>query len=223
MRTRNLTIIAVTLLTAVALALPAAAAPPEGKGKKQEVDLVDVTMNVVGTEGLATSCDDADGISGSLRMQRDANSITSVEGVAPILELHMGEIEWSRDYPDEASGTGFAECHGGTVAGSPGEWEGLLMIGLDSAGEPDSITWHFDYYVESTTVERGKKTQERATIREHFTLSGPLTWDADTSTASGTLQIAYYFNDYENDPVLYEPFDGNPRPMSFTMTIEPAA
>lgn len=221
MRPRTATIAIVMLLAAGVLAAPAAAKQPDGKGKPPQADIVDVTLQVVGAEGLATTCDDADGVAGSLRMERTQNGLTSIDGIAPLLSLHMADIAWSRQYPDPASGLGFAECHGGTVNGSPGEWEGYLSFGLDAAGNPTDIIWHFDYYVSSTLVQRGKKTRETPYIREHFTLSGPLTWDPATSTATGTLQIAYYFNDYVNgDQVLYEPFPGSPRHMAFTMNVE---
>jgi len=214
-------VLALALSFVLALAvLPAAA--KKGKPPGPPVtQLVDVTMALVGgAEGLTTACGDADGLTGSLLMQRDRGGLSDVEGVAPILELYMEKVLWDRLNP-ESKGTGFTGCHGGTVAGSPGTWDGALWITIDSQDAVTDLLWHFDYYVDGALSRNGK--QYRETVREHFTLSGhDLSWKPGTSTVSGSFNVSHFLNDRESgESIGYVPFPGSPRELTFTLTFEP--
>ena len=203
-----------------------AAAPQVTAVKPPATDLVDVTMTLVGAEGLTTDCDDADEIDGSLLMQRTRSGLSSVESVAPILGLFMAEVAWERSNPG-SSGTGFAGCHGGDVEESPGTWDGALWIDIDRQGAVTDLLWHFDYYVDGTTKFLPKKTLYSETLRENFTLSGhDLAWDAANSTVSGTFTVSHFLVDRETGEEIlyvpfYAPFPETSRELAFTLTFEP--
>jgi hypothetical protein len=210
------------MVLGIAVLLIVAAAPAGAKKPEPTDDLVDVTMTLAGPEGLTTDCEDGDGVAGSLLMERTRSGLSFVDDVAPILGLYMDEVAWMRYFP-ESSGIGFAECHGGTVAGSPGTWDGALWIDIDRSGAVTDVLWHFDYWIEeSVVVLPNGKERTRVTVREHFTLSGhDLAWDAATSTVSGTFTVKHFLNG-EDAPLYieYEPFLPS-RDLAFTLTYTP--
>ncbi len=225
-RTRTTTLVITTVMS-LALATAAWGAPGGGKGKPQPTDdLVDVTMTLVGDEGLTTldDCDD-DSNTGSLSMKRTRNGLESVEDVAPILGLYMDDIAWERKYPEPLSDSGFAGCHGGTVLGSPYAWDGHLWIDIDPDGAVTDLLWHFDYYLDGeVTVNKSGKERYRQTVRENFTLSGhDLTWNTVTETVSGAFTVSHFLieNWKDGEEIGYVPF-GPPHELSFTLTFQPA-
>jgi hypothetical protein len=96
---------------------------------------------------------------------------------------------------------------------------GGLFISLDDSGAVTDLLWHFDYYIE--TMTRGNR--DLMAVMEHFTLSGhDLTWDAETSTASGWFNVLYHLEDRINkESVGYATVDGSPVYLEFTLTMEP--
>jgi hypothetical protein len=209
-----LMLVIVALLVGNAVTAIAKKPPP-----KPASDLVDMTMTLAGPEGLTTGCDDADGIAGSLLMERTRSGLVSVEGVAPVLGLFMDEVPWWRAHPG-SSGTGFAGCHGGTVTGSPGTWDGWLSITIDREGAVTDLLWHFDYYVDGETrVLPNGKVRYTETVRENLTLSGSdLTWNEATATVSGVFTVSHFLRK-DDTYIDYEPFGS--RNLTFTLTTGP--
>lgn len=136
----------------------------------------DVTMELVGSEGLETSCDGV----GPIKMSRAPMSTRYIAGEGygqsewPILRVEAA-IPWSRVYPlpDGLSGESLTDCHGVYVVGASVAYTPLLQIDTDSAGTPVSLKWHFDRYAEKV----GKKT----VLREGFDLIS-----GDDFTCSGS-------------------------------------
>jgi hypothetical protein len=214
----------VTLMVAaglvMALAIPASA-------RKPVPETVKVTMTLApnSDEGLTRDCNDVDGANGYFLMTRDRGGLVDGEFGA-VLGLYMDEVAWDRQNPS-SSGSGFGECHGATVDGSPVEnvTYGMLGISIDPDGAVTDVLWHFDYYLDETTIVNPKNGKERqvSEVREYFTLSGSdLDWDADTSTVSGPFRISHSLRDTETgEEFYYQAFPGSPRWLEFTLTIEP--
>jgi hypothetical protein len=177
--------------------------------------LVDVAM----TGALATTCDDGDGIAGTMVMQREADGLSPTAPTElAIFELDIQGVDTSRQYPQPVVASGFSGCHGEQLDGNDSPYGGLFIT-LDDSGAVTDVLWHFDYYLE--TMTRGKR--EVMALMEHFTLSGhDLTWDAGTSIASGWFNVLYHLEDVANHvSVGYEPVDGSPVYLVFTLTMEP--
>ena len=205
--------IAVVLATALVMAMPAGAKKPP-KPSDPPV-LMDVTMS----GALATTCDDGDGIDGVMVMARDSQNGFSPVNLA-ILYLDIPGMDTSRLYPAPTSSTGFTGCHGEQLDGNASPLGGLVIT-LDDTGAVTDLFWHFDYYLETTT--RGKSGKTMVSLLEHFTLSGhELMWDPETSTASGWVNVLYHLEDSVNqESVGYEPVEGSPVFLEFTLTMTP--
>lgn len=205
----------VVLVLGLALAVPLAGG---AAAKGRPVVLYDVTMTLVGPEGLATTC-------GTLVMKlqngtyiADGSGGTSV----PILLIEggMDGWPWARSYPEPgSSGSGFSGCHGGPADGSPQPWNGLLTISADAAGQTASILWHFDYYNDGeTVVAPNGRVRYSETVREHFTVSsGGPNLSYVNGTVSGLMHAAYFLRNDETY-VGYAPL-GPDRTFAFTLTI----
>ncbi len=194
-----------------------------------DVRFHEVTMELLGEEGFATTC--------GVLIMRSATSEDLVPSSAlvadgtggssvPRLVLKVSEeLSWQREFPEPLSGEGFGtpgsfdlttwnwECHGGTVEGSPAPWDGLLALTLDD--DVISFLWHFDYYVAEG-------------VRENFTISGeaPVEWTVlpggeRTTEVSGVFSVAWFQNLGGEAVHLYEPFAGSPRPFRFQLTVTP--
>jgi hypothetical protein len=177
--------------------------------------LVDVAM----TGALATTCNDGDKIAGTMVMQRDADGLSPAAPTKLVLlYLDIPGVDASRQHPDPVIASGFSNCHGEQLDGTASPYGGLFIT-LDNSGAVTDVLWHFDYYLE--TVTRGNR--EVMSLMEHFTLSGHgLTWNADTSTASGSFNVLYHLEDRENHvSVGYEEVEGSPVYLEFTLTMEP--
>jgi hypothetical protein len=177
--------------------------------------LVDVAMS----GALATTCNDGDKIAGKMVMERDADGLSPAAPTQLVLfDIDIQGVDTSRDYPDPVTSSGFSDCHGEQLDGTASPYGGLFIT-LDDSGAVTDVLWHFDYYLE--TMTRGNR--EVMALMEHFTLSGhDLTWDAGTSTASGWFNVLYHLEDLANRvSVGYEPVDGSPVYLEFTLTMEP--
>jgi hypothetical protein len=202
----------------IAAALVAAlATPAAGKGKPvpPEEALFDVTMTLVGSEGLSTECDDGDGVAGAVVMTRESGGFVGGESFG----IYIDGVSWERRFPP-SSGQSLAGCHGGNVDGTNAEYGGFSM-NVDDAGAVTDIRWFFDYYVEQAPTGKGRRM--KTMIFEHFALSGQdLDWDPTTSTVSGQFNLMHhYWNRYTGEEVDYEPFPGSPRWMEFTVIWVP--
>lgn len=219
-------LLAATALIAVA-AVPAAAKP--GKGKPTAAQRYEVTMELAGAEGLTTT-----GCS-PLVMTEGSNSLVASDAIDVGLEAG---IHWQRAYPWPLADTAFTGCHG-----SNDMWDGYLRIALDSGSGTISFLWHFDYFIETTQVTRGHKTQTREVVRENFTLSSaPIPWtgllaDPDetvTGTVAGDFAVRWYLfedgtltHDYDwfypdpDNPDLPAVTEAAIRPLEFTLTVAP--
>ncbi len=195
------------------------------------VEFHEVTMELLGDEGLATTCGvlimrSGDGMFPASTLLADGTSGSSV----PRLFLSIPEeLSWQRDFPEPVSGEGFGvspsnqECHGGTVEGSPASWDGLFWFTQDD--DVIEVGWHFDYYkVDSVDTEGA-----HVGVLENFTIKGeaPVEWtespDGERVTeVSGEFSIAWYQNLDGELVHLYEPFAGSPRPFHFRLTVSPA-
>lgn len=215
--------VTVALLTAtgliMAMATPVAAKPkpPTPSDPPPAVMAVTMTGALSTLSSPTTDCDDGDGIDGVMVMERDEH------GLAPAnlarLTLDIPDVDSNRLYPPEfETATGFAGCHGEQLDGTQSPYGGLFIT-LDDTEAVTDLLWHFDYYVETTT--RGKRTV--MTVMEHFTLSGhDLTWNAETSTASGWFNVLYHLEDKANHMSIgYEPVDGSPVFLEFTLVMTP--
>jgi len=232
-------------ITLLAMALVLGLAAPAGAGKPNcnrddpnytpdhptcanedpgdDLVLVDVAM----TGALATSCDgddgDGDGIAGSMVMQRDADGLSpAAPTTLAILKLDIQGVNTSRQHPDPVIALGFSGCHGeqlDEVLGRTASPYGGLFITLDDTGAVTDVLWHFDYYLE--TITRGQR--DLVAVMEHFTLSGHnLTWDAESSTVSGSFDVLYHLEDRINkESIGYESVDGSPVYLEFILTMEP--
>ena len=186
-----------------------------GEDPSDDAVLVDVAM----TGDLATTCDDGDAIAETMVMQRDADGLSPTAPTElAIFELDIQAVDTSRQYPQPVIASGFSGCHGEQLDGTDSPYGGLFIT-LDDSGAVTDVLWHFDYYLE--TMTRGKR--EVMALMEHFTLSGhDLVWDAGTSTASGWFNVLYHLEDVANHvSVGYEPVDGSPVYLEFTLTMEP--
>ena len=178
-----------------------------------------VLVNVAMSGALATTCDDGDGIAGTMVMERDADGLSAAAPTELVLfDLDIQGVDTSRRYPDQVTSSGFSGCHGEQLNGTSSPYGGLF-ISLDDSGAVTDVLWHFDYYLE--TITRGNR--DLMAVMEHFTLSGhDLTWDAETSTASGWFNVLYHLEDRINkESVGYATVDGSPVYLEFTLTMEP--
>jgi hypothetical protein len=181
----------------------------------------EVTMELLGDEGFATTCGVLIMRSGGYGSSADTLVADGTSGSSvPRLSLSVSEeLSWQRDFPEPLSGEGFGvspsneECHGGTVEGSPVLWDGLLMLTLDD--DVIEFLWHFDYY----------KTES---IWENFTIRGeaPVEWTESpegerTTEVSGEFSVTWYQNLNGELVHLYEPFEGSARPFHFKLTVTP--
>jgi hypothetical protein len=218
MRTRR-TIVALASVAALLLAaVPATAAPPDGKGKPSPTtpELVEVTMTLIDGLGISTDCDDGDGHPGVIVMERSGNELFPVNDDR--IGLYVDGVDTSRTYPTPTTNTGFADCYGGDIDGNPIDYGGF-GITLNDAGEPTDVFWHFDYYLET---EQLNKKRTRLVVMEHFTLSGhDLLFDANTSTVMGTFNVLYHLEEFGGVSIGYEPVAGSPVELSFTFVMEP--
>jgi len=194
-----------------------------------DVGFHEVTMELLGEEGFATTCDvlimrsaTSEDLVPSSALVADGTGGSSV----PRLFLKVSEeLSWQREFPEPLSGEGFGTpgsfdlttwnwpCHGGTVEGSPAPWDGLLVLTLDD--DVISFLWHFDYYLAEG-------------VRENFTISGetPVEWTVlpggeRTTEVSGEFSVAWFQNLGSETVHLYEPFVGSPRPFHFQLTVTP--
>ncbi len=188
-----------------------------------DVEFYEVTMELLGDEGFATTC-------GRLVMRAAYGSsgddfVADGTGGSSAPRLFLGvseELSWQRDFPAPISGDGFGvppssqECHGGAVEGSPLPRDGLLTIAWDD--DVLELLWHFDYYYETGL----------AAVLENFTIRGeaPVEWtespDGERSTeVSGEFGVGWFQN-LDGEVVHgYEPFEGSPRPFHFRLTMTP--
>lgn len=178
-----------------------------------------VLVNVAMTGALATTCEkDGDGIAGTMVMERDADGLSPAAPTELVLyDLDIPDVDASRLYPEAETSTGFSGCHGEQLDGTVSPYGGLFIT-LDDSGAVTDVLWHFDYYIEE--MARNKRTV--LTLMEHFTLSGhDLSWDAETSTASGSFNVLYHLEDRANHvSVGYESVEGSPVYLEFTLTME---
>lgn len=157
-------ILLTVLVLALALVVPLGATAG-AKPKPAPPQYYDVTMTLVGSEGLATTCDGV----GPITMTRAPMSTRYIasggygDSEWPILQVEAA-IPWSRVYPlpDGLSGDSLSGCHGVYVMGGSVPYTPLLQIDTDSAGKPVSLVWHFDRYAE--------KVGKRTVLREGFDL-----------------------------------------------------
>lgn len=197
------------------------------------VEVYEVTIELLGDEGLATTCGPlimrpgGDGLLPASALVADGTGGSSV----PRLFLKVSEeLSWQRGFPEPLSGDGFGvspsneECHGGTVEGSPSPWDGLLFFdtreALDWADDTTiEFLWHFDYY--NADWSNG--------IIENFTIRGlliPVEWTelpdgGRTTEVNGKFNVTWFqLVDGENVH-LYEPFAGSPRTLHFRLTVSP--
>ena len=217
-RTATVLIIAVALLIVWAI--------PAGAGKPAP-ELVKVTMELVpgSTQGFTTDCIDTDGKPIELVMVPNQDGLRHGDE-DPILSVHMAAVDWSRGYPDEASGSDFSGCHGGLLEGST-EMATYMQISMDrKTGAVTDLVWHFDrYYIDGVPMELPNgKTRDNGMILENFSLIGhDLGWDDETSTVSGWFALSYYLRD---DTGTYSGLDLDPEDarqwFEFTFTTGPA-
>ncbi len=222
MNTKDKAGLAISMLSAaalvIAMAVPVGAKKPDrpGGGGPPAAELVEVTMGLVGGTGLATDCDDGDGLAGVMLMERSGNEL--IPAFEDRLGLFVDGIDTSRRYPSPTPGDGFSGCKGGAIDGSPVAYGGL-MVTLGDNGAPTDILWHFDYYLET---ERVNKNRFRLMVMEHFTLSGhDLTFDEATSTVSGWFNVLYHLEEWGGESIGYEPVGGSPVYLSFTFEMQP--
>jgi hypothetical protein len=229
--------ITVALLAATGL-IAVLAAPVAAKGKPPKPSDPPVLMDVTMSGALSTTCEDGDGIDGVMVLARDNDGLTPAGGPVEfaLLEFDIPGVDSTRRYDadgnllgeydadgnfiaDEPS-TGFTGCRGEQLDGSASPYGGLFIT-LDDTGAVTDLFWHFDYYLETTP--RGKSGKMMVSLMEHFTLSGhELMWDAETSTASGWVNVLYHLEDSANQvSVGYEPVDGSPVFLEFTLTMTP--
>jgi hypothetical protein len=181
-------------------------APVAAKGRPDkpstEPELIEVTM----TGDLATTADCG---GGTMVMERFGTELFPVGPTR--LDLDIAGVDSSRRYPTPTTSTGFTGCHGEQLDGTESPYGGL-GITVDEYGAVTDLLWHFDYYLEYT---EGRKP--RLAVMEHFTLSGHgLSWDADTSTVSGSFNVLYHLEDRNTGVSIgYEPV-GPPVSLSFT-------
>lgn len=113
--------------------------------------LVDVAM----TGALATTCDDGDGMAGTMVMQRDGDGLSPTAPTELVIfDLDIRGVDASRQYPDPVIASGFSGCHGEQLDGTVSPYGGLFIT-LDDSGAVTDVLWHFDYYLE--TMTRGKR------------------------------------------------------------------
>lgn len=196
--------------------------PPPGDGPA----LVDVTMRLVNEdgEGLDTNCDGNE--DGKIEMVNTGSRLEPTGD--PVLRIEMKEVAWERIFPDPISGEGFSGCH--RMLLDPDEPEavlGGLVISLDPSGAVSDIRWHFDYWYVWQELQRGKKTQRVLADFEHFTLGmdeTTLRWDEGTPQIPGgingtlTASFGMFYHVPNQD---YQPLEGSPRELSFTIVAEP--
>ncbi len=146
----------------------AAPTTTEAVAVSTDVEFYEVTMELLGDEGFATTC-------GRLVMRAGYGSsgdsfVADGSGgsSAPRLFLSVSEeLSWQRGFPEPLSGEGFGvppsteECHGGAVEGSPLPRDGLLTIDVDD--DVIEFLWHYDYYYQD---------EETAPVLENFTIRG---------------------------------------------------
>jgi hypothetical protein len=213
--------ITISLLAATGL-IAVLAAPVAAKGKPPKPNDPPVLMDVTMSGALATTCEDGDGIDGVMVLARDDDGLTPAGGPVELalLEFDIPGVDTSRLYPEPTVSTGFTGCRGEQLDGSASPYGGLFIT-LDDTGAVTDLFWHFDYYLETTP--RGKSGKTMVSLMEHFTLSGhELTWDAETSTASGWVNVLYHLEDSVNRvSVGYEPVAGSPVFLEFTLTMTP--
>ena len=228
----------VALLMAISLIL-VLAAPVAAKGKPPRPGDSPVLMDVTMSGALATTCEDGDGIAGVMVLARDDDGLTPAGGPVELflLDFDIPDVDSTRRYdaggtllgeydPDDGTfipyeeKTGFTECRGEQLDGSVSPYGGFFIT-LDDAGAVTDLLWHFDYYLETTP--RGRSGKTMVSVMEHFTLSGhDLTWDAETSTASGWVNVLYHLEDsVYGASVGYEPVAGSPVFLEFTLTMTP--
>ena len=182
--------------------------------------LYEVTMELVGDEGIATTCGTLimrGGLDGDL--VPDGAIIADGTAGSSVPRLHLvasEDLAWRRSYPEPLQAAGFgslpADCHGGPVDDSPEQTAGVLVVsGLEE--ESIRVLWHFDYYTGNG-------------VRENLTLSGrsPIAWSENgEGTLSGIVDGAFtvsWFQNVGGEPVhLFEPFEGSPRQMQFRISI----
>ena len=163
---RRILLMALVLL--LALLVPLGAAGAKSKPDPNPFQYENVTIELVGAEGLATSCESV----GPIKMQRGpgptGTRYIAAEGYgeseSPILQIEAA-VPWSRVYPLPYGLTGdsLTGCHGVfDPDGDGGEsvpFSPLLMIDTDRDGKPVSLAWHFDRYAVEET--RGHNTLVR--------------------------------------------------------------
>lgn len=208
--------VAAAVLATTALIMTTAV-PVAAKGKPPKPsDPPPVLTAVTMTGALTTECNDGNGIDGAMVMERNDH------GLAPAnlarLALDIPDVDSSRLYPQAVTASGLTGCHGEQLDGTTSPYGGLFIT-LDDTGAVTDLLWQFDYYLETTT--RGKRTV--MSLMEHFTLSGhDLIWDAEISTVSGWFNVLYHLEDRANHvSVGYEPVDGSPVFLEFTLMMTP--
>jgi hypothetical protein len=198
-----------------AVAAPVGAKKPDKPGPPAS-ELVEVTLGLVGGQGLVSDCDDGDGVPGSIVMEKSGDEL--IPAFEDRLGLYIDGVDTSRRYPTPTASTGFSGCRGGDINGAPVEYGGLGVT-LGANGAPTDILWHFDYYLETEQINQ-KRT--RLTVMEHFTLSGhDLTFDESTSTVSGWFNIKYHLEEWGGESIGYIPVEGSPVFLSFTFEMQP--
>lgn len=232
---RRIWITLLTMALALAVAAPAGAGKPNcnpddpnytpdhptcaSEDPGDDPVLVDVAM----TGALATTCNDGDEIAGTTVMKRDADGLSPAAPTELVLfDLDIQGGDTSRQYPNPVTASGFSGCHGEQLDEELGRTVspyGGLFITLDDNGAVTDLLWHFDYYLK--TITRGQR--DLMAVMEHFTLSGHnLTWDAESSTVSGSFDVLYHLEDRENHVSIgYEPRVIPPVYLEFTLTMEP--
>jgi hypothetical protein len=213
-----------TSTTAATPTTEAAPTTTEAAAVSTDVEFYEVTMELLGDEGFATTC-------GRLVMRAAYGSSGDsfvADGTggssAPRLFLSVSEeLSWQRGFPEPLSGEGFGvlpsneECHGGAVEGSPLPRDGVLSFAIDD--DVIEFLWHYDYYYQA---------EGSARVLENFTIRGeaPVEWtesaEGEKSTeVSGEFGVGWFQNLDGEVVHEYEPFEGSPRPFHFRLTMTP--
>jgi hypothetical protein len=217
MRTsRTATVLIITVALLIVWAIPAGAGKPAP-------ELVEVTMGLVGSQGLATDVE----CGGPLIMVRNQDGLRHGDE-DPILGVYMvDDVAWSRGYPMPTSGDGFSECHGGLLEGSM-EMDTYMQISMDrKTGAVTDLVWHFDrYYIDGVPMglpNPSGKTRDNGIVLENFSLIGhDLGWDDGTSTVSGEFELSYYLRDDTGEYVGSEPVNAR-QWFEFTLMTSPVS
>ncbi len=213
------------VIGAMLFALPALAKKPDNPGKPGQTVTYDVTMEFVGDgPGLSTVCPGNEG--GVITMSGVDGHQGVLETSDPVIGINAPDVEWTRMYPlpNGSSATGLDGCHGPSINpdGLFGPYGGHLWITLGA--DTVEFLWHFDYYLDGEEIQKGKKTQLKQTVREHFSMSTTAAYDPETGEVTGKFPFAWYLREDRNLVHGYDHFvPTGGTDMTFVLTIEPSS